>query len=484
MALMLMAGSTASIMAQATPDASPEASGAGGPALGDTIVVSDANGDPALQIAVSDFVSPDEDVDANDRGFYVVSLQLVVNNPTDSDIEFNSYSVMLIDGEGFTANQTFVTRDDSDYTARPDFSESTVPAGESISGWIFFQVINGAEPAWVVYSDSFTSQQFVVLANLNGTELEDGDAISFYNSDAEEAGTITVDEVIADFQEVDTSVDVERGTTVFAVNVTVENTGTSELPSMPTFYLVDDYGFQYYPTFAFRDAAASEYPDLPSDPPAPGESVSGVVLFNIADGAQVSYILAQPDYTQLYIVAQPGEGSVVSGDTLTPVPVSTEADQGTDDSSDTDATETADDGSTAEETGDCVGVADWIDQVNEAVNSFSDNEALSGSLSDTNPDDLRDAADQLRDAADGVDELDTPDVAQDTEAAFVGFINGYADIIDEAADRIDNGDDPSEVENDIASSDEFSTLFTDVSTAAGVLADACPDSNVESIFGS
>ena len=476
MAFMLMAGSTVSIFAQATP----EASGSGGPALGDAVVIPDANGDPALQIAVTELNDPDDNATGADRGFHIVSAQVVVNNPTDADVEFNSYAIQLIDGEGFVASQAFISRDSADYDARPDFSESTVPAGESITGWLFYQVINGAETAWIVYSDSFVNQQFVVLANIDGTELQEGDALPFYDADAEEAGTISVDEIIMDFQKVDPSVDVDRGSTAVAINVTVENTGTSALPNMPTFYLVDDFGFQYYQTYSFRDAEGTDYPDLPSDPPAPGESISGVVIFNIAKGAEVSYVLAQPDYTQLYIVAQPGEGSVVSGDTLTPVAVATTSD----DDVDVDPTEEATDdtGSTGEETGDCVGVNDWGNDVADELAVFEDNETLNGSLADADPNDIHDAADQIRDAANAIEDLDAPEVGQDAEDAMVTFINGYADAIDDAADRIDDGENADDVQNAIFTDPDFLATYSSLTDTLDALDSVCPDSHVSDLL--
>ncbi|HRA48976.1 MAG TPA: DUF4352 domain-containing protein, partial [Thermomicrobiales bacterium] len=362
-AFVMMLGTTSAIFAQATPEATPGASGDVGPALGDAVVIVDANGDPMLQIAVTDMVDPDKAISGGDRGFHYVSLQVVVQNTSAADVDFNAYSITVVDAEGFIYNPTYANRESDDYTARPDFSETTVPAGGSISGWLFYQVINDATPAWIVYSASFTTQQFAVLANLQGVAIGSGDPVTFYDADAAEAGTVTVNNIISDFQKVDSSVTVDRGSTIVAIDVTVENTSDVDMASSPTFYLVDDFGFQYYQTYSFRsDAETSQYPDFPSDPIAAGASATGVVLFQIAKGAEISYITFQPDYQQLYIIAQPGEGSVVSGDTLTPVAVST------DDSGDTDTTDdtTDDRGSTGTETGDCVGVNDWVGEVNDA----------------------------------------------------------------------------------------------------------------------
>ena len=65
-AVMLLLGSATSVLAQATPEASPTAEGAG-PNVGDTIVLHDTNGDETLQIAAIDLVDPDKSVEGADR---------------------------------------------------------------------------------------------------------------------------------------------------------------------------------------------------------------------------------------------------------------------------------------------------------------------------------------------------------------------------------------------------------------------------------
>src|SRR4051812_12711902 len=151
-AFVLLLGSTSSIFAQATPDASPTAGGAG-PALGDAVVLSDSSGDPSLQIAVTTLTDPDKSIQNADRGFHWVGLEVVVNNPTASDIEFNAYSIAVVDEQGFSYYGSYGSRDSDDSAARPDFNASTVPAGGSVSGWLFYQLINDATPAWVIFND-------------------------------------------------------------------------------------------------------------------------------------------------------------------------------------------------------------------------------------------------------------------------------------------------------------------------------------------
>ena len=181
--VMLLLGSATSVFAQATPEASPSAEGAG-PNLGDAIALHDTSGEETIQIAATDLVDPDKAVENADRGFHWVGVEVVVSNPTDADIEFNSYAVTVVDGEGFAYNNGYASRSSDDMETRPDFSESTVPAGGAISGWLFYQIVNDATPAWIVYNDSFNAQQFAVLANLEGATIEDGAETPFYDSDA------------------------------------------------------------------------------------------------------------------------------------------------------------------------------------------------------------------------------------------------------------------------------------------------------------
>ena len=120
--------------------------------------------------------------------------------------------------------------------------------------------------------------------------------------------------------------------TTVAVALTIAATGETDLqPNSYSFSIVDDFGFLYYPQFYFRsEQSTTQYPDLPTDTLTAGSDASGVVLFEIPKDAQISYVTYAPDYTQFYLLAQPGPGSTVSGDTLTPVANPTSSNTGED----------------------------------------------------------------------------------------------------------------------------------------------------------
>lgn len=477
-AVMMLFGSAGAVLAQATPDATPSAESVG-PNLGDAIVLHDTSGEETIQIAATDLVDPDKAVENADRGFHWVGVEVVVNNPTDTDVEFNSYAITVVDGEGFAYNSGYASRSSDDTEERPDFSESTVPAGGTISGWLFYQVVNDATPAWIVYNDAFNAQQFAVLANLEGTTIEDGAETPFYDADAQEIGTVVVDDIITDFQKSDSEITPARGMTTIAVSLTIAATGETDLqPNSYSFSLVDDFGILYYPQFYFRsEESTAQYPDLPTDTLAAGSDASGVVLFEIPKDAQISYITYAPDYTQFYILAQPGPGSTVSGDTLTPVANPTSSGDDTPEA-------TEDTGSTGgTETGDCVGVSDWAKATEEVLAPISDVLNGSDSLNDVNPDDLRDAANQMRDAADAQADVETPEIAQGANDAIVDMLNGFAGFYDDIADRLDKGDSPEDIQADLENDPELENLFTPFVNELTTLMTSCPDSDLSGIFG-
>jgi hypothetical protein len=484
-AAVLLLGSAASAFAQATPDASPTAAGAG-PALGDAVVLHDSSGNETIQIAVTELVDPDDALENADRGFHWVGIEVVVANPSDADFEFNAFSITIVDGEGFVYNAGFSSRPTEDTESRPDFSSSTIPADGSASGWLFFQVINDATPAWIVFNDGFGSQQFAVLANLTGDAIEEGAETPFYDASAEEIGTVSVDEIITDFQSTDSSITPTRGMMAVGVVLTLTSTGATELqPNTYSFYLVDDFGYMYFPTYYFRgEESTSQYPDFPTDPLTAGSSATGIVLYEIPRDAAISYITYSPDYTQLYLLAQPGPGSTVSGDTLTPVTVPTSDSGDVDEETPEPTVATGDTGDTGgEETGECVGVTDWGTATSENASFINEIFADTESIADVEPDELRDAADQMRDAAEEQENIETPEIAQDLNDAVVKMLNVYADLFEDAADRLDDGDDPADIEADLSENPAFGNVITDLFSEVLDLGEACPNSDLGDFLG-
>ena len=104
-------------------------------------------------------------------------------------------------------------------------------------------------------------------------------------------------------------------------------------------------------------------------------------------------------------------------------------------------------------------------------------------LNDVNPDDLRDAANQMRDAADAQADVETPEIAQDANDAIVDMLNGFAGFYDDIADRLDKGDSPEDIQADLENDPELENLFTPFVNELTTLMTSCPDSDLSGIFG-
>lgn len=468
--LVLATGATA-LAQEATPAASPVAGGAG-PQVGDAVVLFTNSGKEQAQIAVTQIVDPFEEVESEaQRGFHYVMAEVVVENLSDAPYDFNPYVVSLLDAEGFIYTVTYATRSSEAMEELPDFQPGTIEPGETASGALFFEVIDDASVDLVVVSDGY--QQFAIVVDQRSEIPSDGEEVPIYDSNADEIGTISVDQIVTGLEETDQNITVERGQTVIAVVITVTNAGDAPLVSPAGgMRVVDEFGVVSYSSYAYRgDESLAQLPDFPTDDIAPGDSATGAVIFTLPSDAIVTYVLYQADYTRLTIAGQPGEGSVVSGDELEPVAVPTQ-DPADEEPVDEEPTEEPADATPVALTGDCADLQEWVEATEENLASLDDLEGLDAETPD--PDALRDDAGVLRDAAESQADIDTPEIAADGQEAIVAFIEAYADLLEESADQLEAGE---EVTDIFASFGEgpFADAFADFTTAATDLQTACPD---------
>ncbi len=227
--------------------------------------------------------------------------------------------------------------------------------------------------------------------------------------------------------------------------------------------LIDDLGFRYRPVYLSRaDANEGDYPNFPNDPIAAGDSASGVVLFEIPSGATVNFLIYQPDRSQLYVIAQPGEGSITTGTTIEPA-----------------ATATA-----VAPSEDCDGIDAWVESSRDNINAINEISFINeDSIASVEPDELREGATVLRDAAAAQEALDVPVAAEALNEAILSFLNTYADGFEEAADRVEAGEDPVDVDADLDERAEFGDVLNELFEASTALETACPDADLDSLFG-
>jgi hypothetical protein len=476
LALVLASGATA-LAQDATPAASPVAGGAG-PQVGDAVVLFTGNGDEEAQVAVTDIVDPFEEVESDaQRGFHYVMAEVVVENLSDAPYDFNPYLMTVVDGEGFSYQATFASRTSEAAAAQPDFQPGTLEPGQSASGVLFFEVVDGAEVELIVYADSF--ERFTVLVDQRADVPAEGDPVPVYDAQGDEVGTIAVDQIVTGLEETDNDLSVDRGQTAVAVVLTAEATGDGTLVSPANgLRIVDEFGVSYFPYFAFRsEESMAQLPDFPGEDIEGGATATGAVIFALPTDAVVTYVLYQPEFTKLTIVAQPGEGSVVSGDELEPVAVPTG--EATEEPLDDPADEPLEDETPAALTGDCADLQAWVDATGENLSSAEDVDIFT--TDEFVADDLRENADLLRELADAQADIETPEIAEEAQESVISFLNVYADLLDEGADSLDDGVPSDEIFADAFTEGPFVDAATSYSSVAAELETACPDVNFEAV---
>ena len=478
LALVASTSSAAGALAQegtpgATPEASPVATGAG-PTLGDAVVLFDNRGNEQAQIAVLDITDPFEEVESDARrGYRYVAVEVVVQNLTENVYEVNSFDIRLVDAEGALYTSTFVSRSQESRETTPDLGSDDLEAGAATSGLLVYELVDGAAPVMVASTNGY--ETFTLLADLREAAPAEGEATTLYDEQGEEIRSISLDETLPALEETSDAFDVDRGETVLGAVVTIENTGDSAItPDLYAMYVVDEFGYLYNSSSFFRpEEEAADLPDFPTEDIEPGDSASGLVTFTLPTDVQVSYVLYVPGGDQLFIVAQPGDGSVVSGDVLTPVPPVVE-DDGTDEP--LDGTPVAGDGADGV-SAECTELAAWAEGTGENLAVIDELEVLQAeSPADISPSDLRDAAVEIREAAEAQGELDVPELAGDANDAITTFLETFAEVLEDGADEVEGGADPEEIfsEELLAEGSDLGLAITGLADASTELQSTCP----------
>ena len=117
-------------------------------ALGTPVLITDAAGEPLIEMSVDSF-TPDftgyDNSYAPDRGFVYGLATITVTNVGTSPYALNTYSFMLIDTDGFMSQAAFAMVD----TAQaPDaFDYDAIEPGDSVTGSVLFSMLAGTSAA-------------------------------------------------------------------------------------------------------------------------------------------------------------------------------------------------------------------------------------------------------------------------------------------------------------------------------------------------
>jgi hypothetical protein len=461
MVLMLVAGFVTSF---GTSARARQAASAG-------TVISNSSGNPVAEISIDSITDPFEGYDASSgpqRGFRFVMVTVTITNTGDQPYQGYSYGLSLVDEDGFLATPTYVYRTDMSV---PDLVTDPIDPGASITGALFYQVLSDAEIASVVFQPDYT--QFYLLAS-NGDAPAAGAPVTILGEEGGELGTVTVSDVTDPYTDVDPSYGAPRGYHYAAATITFENTSSRPISIDPSaFVLIDDQGFASGPAGAYR-GDAPDVPDLAYADLAPGDTVTGLVTYQVFNEATPARIIYSSGGTQFVTLAVLDTAADVPA--ISDIPAGAAATPGAANAGATEsATEEA--SAIAEETGDCVGVRDWLTRIDDRsaqLDTYDFSIETAEDLQNVDVETLNSYVSDLETMVSDQEADSPPAAAEDLGNAYIDYLNLQLDALNDIIDAKNAGDDLQPIFDDYQKqiTDSSDVLLDEYSKVA----DACPAS--------
>jgi len=464
MALLLMTGFAAGLQQRAAAQSSPTS--------GTTVL--DASGNAIATVSIDSIQDPFEAYDSGyepQRGFRYVLLTVTIENTGDLPFATQPYGFTVVDSDGFLATSAYLSYDPAATGLPEALPDEQIEAGDSVTGTVAFQLLAGAEISTIAYAPSY-DRNYILASNASAPAA--GQPISLLGEDGGEIGTITVGKVMDPVTGVDPSYAAPRGYHYLGILVTIENTSSRPLSVDPSrLQVIDDEGFvnSYYSVYRTEEATDAD-PDLQYADLAPGDSVTGLVTFSIFNDAAPAWLIWTDAYTQ-YLLVQTFEGAP-EVQSIADIPTESTAAPSTPTAGETPvANETPTE--TANLSPECQELAAWSQELNAAINKLNGSALSVESAEDLEaltPDEINAQIDLLNDFLDDIEEIDTPEAAQDTYDALVDMVNIQVDGFQEALDAKENGEDLAPIYEDYnAQINDASETFA---TAASALDTMCP----------
>jgi hypothetical protein len=439
--IALLAGLIVTALPATAQDGTPPAG------LGVASVIYNTNLQPIGEVTVLEIVDPFQDYDlANGqpaRGFRWV-MATVRLKAGEQPLNANGTGTFQVtDSDGFVAYQTYITRGEESVTAYPDFNGSNIPAGQEVTGAVFFQVFGTSKPEIVEYNPDYG--QSVVAADLREATVATGTVVAHVANDGSQLADLSVLGVVDPLEDYDPSYAPQRGFRYVGVAISYTNKGTKPFTlDASRFSVVDREGFSYSSYGVYRTPEGeAAFPSLAYTEVAPGATVNGMVSIELINGAMIKDVLYSPTGDRRIRLAEYGPNDVYTPPTMAVVPTPTP--QPTPDPA-------------------CDAVVVWSDAIETALPETTAAFDIMGRATNgeqVDPQAVRDGANQIRDAAQALDDLETPEIAQAASDQLVTAFENVADQIDALAAGVEAGD---QAAIQAASDAIGKLLFEDLST--------------------
>jgi hypothetical protein len=416
-------------------DAQEGSTGAG---IGTPVPVTNDAGDVVGSVTIVEvfdpFTATNPDYPA-EPGHRFVVVRALFDADAGTRFDIAPWSIVLQDQNGTLWDSTsLVLPDDALF---PQLSSQTLAPDSRVSGLIGFQLPDGVTPARIYFQP--ISSRLVLLAELVSTSLPPiGTDVPYTDSDGG-TGQVTVREIIDPFSDVDPAYPAPDGSRYVYAALTFEN--TSDGPFHTDSYsllLQDANGDLWGPEYVTRTGDTLVIPDLGWTQLAPGDRLTGAVVFAVPADVALTGLYSSPTGEQLLpLAAAPGAGT--SSDTTTDVTETPEAVT-------TDETVTPEPALVTPEpeviADPCLELQDWLFEGTSRILTAQDLAEKAKNATDSAT--LLDISAQFAELADDEALVPAPTDGTASEKALIATLRALSEATAEAAASLDAGDDASE----------------------------------------
>ncbi len=381
------------------------------------IQVANEEGVPVGSIAVTEVMDPftgfNPDYPAEPGTRFVVA-QVVFDADAGQRFDIAPYALLLQDDAGFLWDPTSMILPDD--ALIPELSSQTLAPGSRITGLVGFALPEDAVPARFYYQP--VTSRIVPLADLIAiTPAEIGQPVSITDSEGG-LGLVTVVDGIDPFLDLAPGAVIPDGQRLVLVTLAYENPGDGRFFSEPYGLLLQDAnGDLWSPIYVDRRDETEIVPDLSRLQLAPGDRITGAVVFGAPVDVPLAGLYVAPTSNQLIQLAALGAG-METGPILPVV------------SPDAAATATGD----AVASDPCTALADWSGLAQERIDRARELSATD--LATLDPDGLAALALEYSDLADAQSIEAIPPDAEAANKALVATLRAYSSAITGSTEAI------------------------------------------------
>ena len=410
---------------------------------GAAVPVTDEEGAEVGSITVTDVIDPFTDFDPAyppEPGGRYVAVNIAFDADAGNRFEISPYAIVLQDDAGFLWNQSSLNLTDD--ALIPELSSQTLGPGSRVTGVVGFVVPEGRAPARILYQPE--SSRVIPLLDLTGEQPPAvGETVAIVDSEGG-SGSVTVTDVVDPFEDVDPSQGAPEDGRFVMVTLVYENTSDGRFFVEPYGLLLrDEKGNLWSSTSVTRVEETELIPDVTSTQLAPGDRLSGAVVFVVPEGTGLAGIYTSPVSGQLLLLAGLGSGSADAvpdaqigsdeGSAATPVAtVAPAAESGTDDV-------TAETPVAATAAGTCADLELWLAEARERIERAGEMSLQDATLEDL--DRLAEHVDEYAAMAEAQLASQAPPEAEAAGKALAATLQAYSDAVDQILGANDPGKD-------------------------------------------